>query len=155
MNWTGPRELRAQLQRCWDRGELLTGLVSGESTFPRRLTLKGPTSAQMAEHFDTVRTWIARSGVLPEGPCALKALVRQRVLPQRMIQVTLPGQCLGQHAQPDGLSGQSKAFCGSRAQRMRLQAVHHPLAGGPALLIAPAPKTEIVPQFASDLWARA
>ena len=29
MNWTGPRELRAQLQRCWDRGELLAGMVSG------------------------------------------------------------------------------------------------------------------------------
>ena len=59
MNWTGSRELRVQLQRCWDRGELLAGLVSGESGFPRRMTIKGPTSAQMVDDFDKVRDWIS------------------------------------------------------------------------------------------------
>ena len=59
MNWTGPRALRAQLQRQWDRGELLVGLVTGAAPFPRRLTLKGPTSVQMVECFDAVRDWIA------------------------------------------------------------------------------------------------
>ena len=59
MNWTRPVELRALVQRLWDRGELLAGLVSGESRFPRRLALKGPTSAEMADHFEAVRSWIA------------------------------------------------------------------------------------------------
>ncbi|HHJ16853.1 MAG TPA: hypothetical protein ENJ80_09170 [Gammaproteobacteria bacterium] len=79
MNWTGPRELRAQLQRCWDRGELLSGMVSGESSFPRRLTLKGPTSAQMSEHFDRVRAWIAELNALPHYRIEMRAL-RHRVL---------------------------------------------------------------------------
>ncbi len=79
MNWTGPRELRAQLQRCWDRGELLTGIVCDESSFPRRLTLKGPTSVQMSEHFDTVRAWIAELNALPHYRVEMRAL-RHRVL---------------------------------------------------------------------------
>ena len=79
MNWTGPRDLRAQLQRYWDRGELLSGMVSGESSFPRRLTLKGPTSVQMSEHFDTVRTWIAELSTLPHYRIEMREL-RHRVL---------------------------------------------------------------------------
>lgn len=57
MNWTRPADLRAQLLKSWDRGELLASLVTGEVLFPRRLLLKSPTSAEMAEHFDEVRTW--------------------------------------------------------------------------------------------------
>ena len=79
MNWTSPRELRAQLQRCWDRGDLLAGMVSGESIFPRRLTLKGPTSVQMSEHFDTVRAWIAELSALPHYRVEMREL-RHRVL---------------------------------------------------------------------------
>jgi hypothetical protein len=79
VNWTGPRELRAQLQRCWDRGELLAGLVSGESSFPRRLTLKGPTSVQLSQHFDRVRTWIAELRALPHYRVEMREL-RHRVL---------------------------------------------------------------------------
>lgn len=79
MNWTDAQDLRAQLQRCWDRGELLAGMVSGESSFPRRLTLKGPTSAQMAEHFDTVRAWIAELRALPHYRVEMREL-RHRVL---------------------------------------------------------------------------
>jgi hypothetical protein len=79
VNWTGPRELRAQLQRGWDRGELLAGLVSGESPFPRRLTLKGPASAQLAEHFERVRAWIAELRALPHYRVEMRA-VRHRVL---------------------------------------------------------------------------
>ncbi len=56
--WTRPADLRAQVQKSWDRGELLASLVTGAPLFPLRLTLKGPTSAEMAEHFDEVRAWI-------------------------------------------------------------------------------------------------
>ena len=59
MTWTSPADLRAQMQRLWDRGELLAGAVTGELLFPRRLTLKTPTSAEMSERFDEVRAWIA------------------------------------------------------------------------------------------------
>ena len=59
MSWTTPADLRVQVQKFWDRGEILASLVSGESLFPKRLVLKSPTSAEMAERFDDVRTWIA------------------------------------------------------------------------------------------------
>jgi hypothetical protein len=59
VNWTTSRDLRAQLQRGWDRGRLLADLATGEASFPLRLKLKGPTSAQMAGRFEAVRAWIA------------------------------------------------------------------------------------------------
>lgn len=60
MTWTTPADLRAQVQRLWERGSLLAGLAGGEELFPRRLALKGPTSRELAERFAEVRDWIAR-----------------------------------------------------------------------------------------------
>jgi hypothetical protein len=59
MSWTRPADLRAQLQRLWDRGEILASLVTAESPFPRRLVLKRPTAAELPDRFDEVRAWIA------------------------------------------------------------------------------------------------
>jgi hypothetical protein len=65
MNWTRPAALRAQLQKLWDRGDLLASVVTGDAFFPRRLTLKGPTSQEMADRFDEVRAWIGELRALP------------------------------------------------------------------------------------------
>jgi len=65
VNWTNRQALRGQLQRAWDRGKLLAEAVTGESSFPWRLTLKTPTAAQMADDFDAVRAWIADLRALP------------------------------------------------------------------------------------------
>jgi hypothetical protein len=46
------------VQKLWDRGELLASFVTGESLFPKRLALKGPTSSEMADRFEEARTWI-------------------------------------------------------------------------------------------------
>lgn len=59
MTWTGPRELRAQLMRQWERGELLRDAVTGKVRFPLRLPLKPPGSADITDHFDAVRAWAA------------------------------------------------------------------------------------------------
>ena len=59
MTWTTPSDLRAQVQNLWDRGELLAGLVTGDSLFPKRLVLKGPKSGEMADRFEEVRSWIS------------------------------------------------------------------------------------------------
>ena len=58
MSWTKPKDLRAQLEKLWERGEILSSLVTGETVFPRRLTLKCPTSTEMVDRFDEVRTWV-------------------------------------------------------------------------------------------------
>jgi hypothetical protein len=60
MRWTTPTDLKAQVQKLWDRGLLLAFLSGGASVFPRRLTLKGPDSRELSERFNEVRNWIAQ-----------------------------------------------------------------------------------------------
>ena len=60
MKWTTPADLKAQVQKLWDRGLLLASLAGGESLFPRRLALKGPDSRELSERFAEVRDWIAQ-----------------------------------------------------------------------------------------------
>lgn len=65
MNWTAASDLKAQLFRSWGRGELLRPLVTGETRFPWRLTLKGPTSSELTESFEAVRGWLAELIAIP------------------------------------------------------------------------------------------
>lgn len=65
MSWTRPADLRAQVQKLWDRGELLASLVTGDPLFPKRLAFKSPSSAEMADRFDEVRAWIGEIRVMP------------------------------------------------------------------------------------------
>lgn len=65
MSWTKPRDFRTQLEKLWERGDMLSSLVTGESLFPRRLTLKYPTSAEIADRFDEVRTWVKEVRAAP------------------------------------------------------------------------------------------
>lgn len=60
MMWTTPADLRAQVQKLWDRGALLASMAGGESLFPRRLLLKGPNTRELSERFPEVRDWIAQ-----------------------------------------------------------------------------------------------
>ncbi len=50
--WTAPHDLRLQVLRSWEKGELL-----GNPNFPKRLTLKTPTAKELRDHFDAVRIW--------------------------------------------------------------------------------------------------
>ncbi|ABA89049.1 protein of unknown function, DUF3322 and DUF2220 domain-containing [Syntrophotalea carbinolica DSM 2380] len=60
MTWTTPADLKAQVQKLWDRGLLLASLSGDESVFPRRLTFKGPDSQELSQRFSEVRDWIAQ-----------------------------------------------------------------------------------------------
>ena len=59
MNWTRPSDIVSQLRKLWDQGVILATLAGGEEIFPRRMVLKKPKSAEMAERFSEVRAWIA------------------------------------------------------------------------------------------------
>jgi hypothetical protein len=84
MSWTTASDLKAQLRRLWERGELLRPLVTGEIGFPLRLRLKGPGSSELAERFETVRAWIAELVRVPSIRIAWRE-VNHRVLgPQRL-----------------------------------------------------------------------
>lgn len=58
MSWTSAADLRAQVQKLWDKGDLLRPCVLGEAMLPRRLRLLGPTSTELTERFDEVRAWM-------------------------------------------------------------------------------------------------
>ena len=58
--WTTPAELREQVLRRWDKGELLAHLVAPADLFPLRLVLRAPRSADWSERFGEVRDWSAR-----------------------------------------------------------------------------------------------
>lgn len=59
MTWTTPQDLKAQLQRLWERGELLRDVATGNARFPLRLSLKAPASADITTRFNEVRNWVA------------------------------------------------------------------------------------------------
>ncbi|MDR3382260.1 Wadjet anti-phage system protein JetD domain-containing protein [Cupriavidus basilensis] len=78
MNWTPAADLRVQVQKLWDRGALLANLTSGEPLFPLRLSLRSPSSAEITEHFDSVRAWIAELRAVPHIRLEMREL-RHRV----------------------------------------------------------------------------
>ncbi len=59
MSWSTAREIKAQLLRLWERGELLRDLLTGQARFPLRLSVKGPTSVEITDQFEAVRRWAA------------------------------------------------------------------------------------------------
>jgi hypothetical protein len=79
LSWTGPRELREELQRLWERGELLAEMVRGESAFPRRMRFRGPSSAELSERFEDVRAWIAELRSLARVRIQMRE-IRHRIL---------------------------------------------------------------------------
>jgi hypothetical protein len=108
-----------QLKRCWNRGDLLTGMVSGESIFPRRLTLKAPTSAQMTDDFDKVRDWIAALRLLPHYRIEMRDL-RHRVLGANEVPAVVWVDTLDDALAILGKSREAKRFA-SMVERTRLR----------------------------------
>ena len=59
MSWTTPADLRTQVQRRWDRGDLLRAVVSTTAiSWPLRLNLKAPGAADLSNRFEAVRDWV-------------------------------------------------------------------------------------------------
>ncbi len=87
--WTTAADLRAQLQRRWDKGELLAELAAPGDLFPLRLSLRGPTSNELSARFDEVRAWAAALQQAGSDGCRLVMReVRHRVIGQN----SLPGE---------------------------------------------------------------
>ncbi len=60
MKWTTLADIRAQIDKLWNRGLLLASLCEGENIFPLRLPVKGPDSKELSERFSEVQSWIAQ-----------------------------------------------------------------------------------------------
>jgi hypothetical protein len=80
MSWTTPADLRAQVQRLWNKGTLLAELAGAPSLFPRRMSLKGPTAAELAERFAEARDWIARLAQEAKYYRVVRSSVNHRIL---------------------------------------------------------------------------
>lgn len=92
MTWTTPADLRAQVQKRWDKGDLLRPCVHGEAAPPVRLRLNGPNSTELVERFDDVRAWMK----------ALGCNAPQSELPRyRIVLRELRHRVLGNNAVPD------------------------------------------------------
>ena len=67
-DWTTLADLRTQLLRRWDKGELLAERVAEllsergapGGLFPLKLALRGPDSRDLSAQFDAVRAWVAQ-----------------------------------------------------------------------------------------------
>lgn len=58
MSWTMPADLRIQVQRLWERGDLQRAAVMDAVSWPLRLTLRAPTAADLSDRFEAVRDWV-------------------------------------------------------------------------------------------------
>jgi len=66
MSWTTAADLRRELERLWQRGELARGLIDATvSPFPLRLPLKRPNTTELADRFDAVRVWVSELSRIP------------------------------------------------------------------------------------------
>lgn len=59
MNWTTPQDLRHQVERLWQRGDLLRCHVRPEEgVWPLRLFMKLPGARDLTDRFEEVRRWV-------------------------------------------------------------------------------------------------
>ena len=87
--WTTPAELRAQVLRRWDKGELLAESIAPQPLFPLRLMLRAPSSSDLSERFDAARVWAAE---LQQGSRAGYRLVLREVRHRVIGHNSLPGE---------------------------------------------------------------
>ena len=66
MSWTTPADLRAQVQRLWDRGDLLRATVTDAISWPLRLNLRAPSAADLSDRFEAVRYWVRAVADTPQ-----------------------------------------------------------------------------------------
>lgn len=78
--WTTAGDLRAQVQRLWDKGRLLACLAGAETPFPLRLVLKAPSSADLSGRFEEVRAWARALQQEAKGCRLVLREVRHRVI---------------------------------------------------------------------------
>lgn len=66
MSWTLPSDLRAQVQRLWDRGDLLRAAVTAAVSWPLRLNLRAPSASDLSDRFEAVRDWVRAIADTPQ-----------------------------------------------------------------------------------------
>ncbi len=141
--WTTPTDLRAQLQKSWDKGEWLRSLVTGQSIFPKELSLKTPTSAEMTHDFAAVRAWVKELDALPH--C-------------RVVRREFKHRTLGNNAIPDEIwldnPEQAGAWLGKKREVARFQNLLDAMAAQQSNLLNWLAKNPLKALALADDWQR-
>lgn len=56
--WTTPADVRRQLEKYWQRGDLLRASLDDAPLYPLSLRLKGPSARQLGDDFAAVADWL-------------------------------------------------------------------------------------------------
>lgn len=124
MSWTTPADLRAQVQRLWDRGDLLRAAVTDAGPRPLRLNLKAPLASDLSDRFEAVRDWVRAIAGTPQ------VRIEWREWNHRVQGVQRLPAAVWLDTQQDAL-----AFIGKVGQAQRLEVLwQHTAATQPALL---------------------
>ena len=143
MSWTTPADLRAQVQRLWDRGELLRAAATDAIQWPVRLSVKAPSASDLSDRFEAVRDWVRAITETPHvriewRECRHRVQGTQR-LPAAIWLDTLQ----------DAL-----AFIGKTRQAQRFEAVWRQTAAAQPALLAWLARRAIQALELADRWDR-
>lgn len=58
MSWTTPEQITAEVERRWQRGDILAARLTGEPLFPLRVRLRRPSAREIVERFGDVGDWV-------------------------------------------------------------------------------------------------
>lgn len=56
--WTRSEDITQQVQKCWDRGEILSAKITETPLFPLKLRLNHPSPREVANQFGEVQDWV-------------------------------------------------------------------------------------------------
>jgi len=143
MNWTTSAELRVQVQRLWDRGDLLRAAVTDAVSWPVRLTLKAPNAADLSDRFDAVRNWVQSIDDTPQVRIEWRQWNHRVQGMQR-----LPAAVLFDTLQ------EALAFIGKARQAQRFVALWHQTVATQPALLAWLSRRPIQALDLADRWER-
>jgi hypothetical protein len=143
MNWTTPADLRTQVQRLWDRGNLLRAASTDAVSWPLRLSLKAPGAADLSDRFEAVRDWVRAVADTPQVRIEWREW-NHRVQGTQRLPATVWLDTL-----QDAL-----AFIGKARQAQRFEAVWQQTAAAQPALLAWLSRRPIQALELADRWER-
>ena len=157
MTWTTPSDLRVQVQKLWDKGDLLRPLVQGDAMPAKRLRLVGPTSTELTERFDAVRAWMADLRQVTRMPCSAAPKAGYRITLREFRHRVLGHSAVPDEVWLDTLDDALALIGKSKEARRFTHLVQLTQVQYPALFAALSPWLEKRPLTAlalADEWAR-
>lgn len=143
MSWTTPADLHAQVQRLWDRGELLRATVTDAMVWPLRLSVKAPSAADLSNRFEAVRDWVS----------ALRQTPQVRIEWREWNHRVQGTQCLPAAVWLDNLQD-ALAFIGKGRQAQRFEALWQQTAAAQPALLAWLLRRPIQALELAERWER-